>query len=130
MTAEIVLRRKEGVWPGDVMVKFTCCASVARGLDPGHRPTYSSSSHAVAVSHIQNRGRLVQMFAQGQSSSAKEEEEEERKKERKKGGMQVEMKQFILNTTNFKQKVDTLNCNSTYIFNCLRFQERKLLLLS
>ena len=30
-----------------------------------------SSSHAVAASHIQNRGRLAQMLAQGQSSSSK-----------------------------------------------------------
>ena len=33
------------------------------------RPTHLSSSHAVAASHIQNRGRLVWMLAQGQSSS-------------------------------------------------------------
>ena len=32
---------------------------------------YHSSSQAVAASHIQNRGRLAQMLAQGQSSSQK-----------------------------------------------------------
>ena len=39
------------------------------GSDPGCGPTYRSSSHAVAASHIQNRWRLAQMLAQGQSSS-------------------------------------------------------------
>ena len=37
------------------------------GLDPRHRPMHHSSSHAVVVSHIQNRGRLAWMLAQGQS---------------------------------------------------------------
>ena len=32
-------------------------------------PTHHSTSHAVVASHIQNRGRLAQMLAQGQSSS-------------------------------------------------------------
>ena len=32
---------------------------------------HHSSSHAVASTHIQNRGRLEEMLAQGQSSSAK-----------------------------------------------------------
>ena len=41
------------------------------GLDPGRGPTHCSSSHAVAASHIQNRGRLTQMLAQGQSSLSK-----------------------------------------------------------
>ena len=39
-------------WPG-----FT-------GSDPGHGPT-PLISHAVEVSHIQNRGRLAQMLVQG-----------------------------------------------------------------
>ena len=41
------------------------------GLDPGCGPTYCSSSHSVVVSHIENRGRLAQMLAHGQSSSSK-----------------------------------------------------------
>ena len=41
------------------------------GSDPGHGPTHCSSSHDVAASDIQNRGRLAQMLAQGQSSSPK-----------------------------------------------------------
>ena len=40
------------------------------GLDPGHRPI-PLISHAMAATHIQNRGRLAQMLAQGESSSAK-----------------------------------------------------------
>ena len=64
------------------------------GSDPGHGPTHSSSSHAVAVSHIQNRqiGTDVssatiflkqkeedwqQTLAQGQSSSPKKKKAEE-----------------------------------------------------
>ena len=58
--------------PGGVVVKVTHSASVAWGLGiPGRRPTHRSSSHAVVASHIQNRGRLAQMLAQGQSSSSK-----------------------------------------------------------
>ena len=39
------------------------------GLHPGCGRTHHSSGHSVAVSHIQSRGRLAQMLAQGQSSS-------------------------------------------------------------
>ena len=41
------------------------------GSDPGHRPTHRSSSHAVAVSHIQNGGRWARMLTWQQSSSNK-----------------------------------------------------------
>ena len=44
------------------------------GSDPWCRPT-PLISHAVEASHIQNRGRLAQMLAQGPSSSQKKEEE-------------------------------------------------------
>ena len=40
------------------------------GSDLRHGPT-PLISHAVKASHIQNRGRLVQMLAQGKSSSQK-----------------------------------------------------------
>ena len=50
-------------------------------LDPRCGPMHHSSNHAVAASHIQNRGRLAEMLAQGQSSSQKK-----RKKERKEFG--------------------------------------------
>ena len=42
------------------------------GSDLWHRPTHYSSSHAVEVTHIQNRGRLALMLAQGQCPSPKE----------------------------------------------------------
>ena len=45
------------------------------GLDPRCRPTHCSSSHAVAASHIQNRGRLAQMLAQSQSSPRKKQKQ-------------------------------------------------------
>ena len=48
------------------MVKFG-----GLGLVPGHRPTPLVSDYVVAMTHIQNRGRLAQMLAQGKSSSAK-----------------------------------------------------------
>ena len=41
------------------------------GSDPGYKPTQGSYSHAVAASHIQYRGGLTQMLAQGESSSNK-----------------------------------------------------------
>ena len=54
---------------------LSLCAPLWRpgfaGLDPGHGPIHHSSSHAVVASHIQNRGRLSQTLAQGQSSSSK-----------------------------------------------------------
>ena len=46
------------------------------GLDPRCTPTLCSSSHPMAVSQIQNRGRLAQMLAQRQSSSPKERKKE------------------------------------------------------
>ena len=39
--------------------------------DPRHGPKHHSLSHTVVASHIQNRGRLAQMLAQGQSFSSK-----------------------------------------------------------
>ena len=49
-------------------------------LDPGHGPTHGSSSRAMVVSYIQNRGRLARTLTQGQSSSPKKKEEEEEEK--------------------------------------------------
>ena len=40
-----------------------------RGLRSQQGPMHHSSSHTVSASHIQNRGRLEWMLAQGQSSS-------------------------------------------------------------
>ena len=41
------------------------------GSVPGCGPTPLAGGHAVAVTHIQNRGRLAQMLAQDKSSSSK-----------------------------------------------------------
>ena len=41
------------------------------GLVSRCRPTPLVSGHAVVASHVQNRGRLAQVLAQGDSSSAK-----------------------------------------------------------
>ena len=39
------------------------------GSAPRHRTTLLVGGHTIAVTHIQNRGRLAQMLAQGESSS-------------------------------------------------------------
>ena len=64
------------------MVKFSALCFGGLGLIPEHRPTPLNGGDAVAVIHIQNRGRLAQMLAQGESSSAKEKRKKERKKEK------------------------------------------------
>ena len=43
------------------------------GLVPGLGPTPLVGGHALAATHIQNRGRPAQMLAQGESSSAQKE---------------------------------------------------------
>ena len=48
------------------------------GSDPRCGPTHCSSNHAVEASHIQNKGRLAQILAQGQSSSPKQNKNEQR----------------------------------------------------
>ena len=53
-------------------------------MDPRCRPTPPIGGHAVAVAHIQNRGRLEQMLAQGQSSSAKKPKQTKQKTLKKK----------------------------------------------
>ena len=54
---------------GGVVVKFVGSAGPGFvGLDPRRERTHCSSSHAVAASHIQSRGKLAQMLAQGPSS--------------------------------------------------------------
>ena len=56
-------------------VKFGVLHYGGPGSVPGHGPTPLIGGHAVAATHIQNRGRLAQMLAQGKSSSAKNKEE-------------------------------------------------------
>ena len=65
------LQQGLGQWRGGqvCMLHFGCLGFVS--LDLGHGLTHCSASHAVAASHIQNRGRLAQMLAQGQSSLPK-----------------------------------------------------------
>ena len=76
------IKKEDGGRPGGVVVRSALCFSGPgfAGSDPGHRATHCSSSHAVVASHIQNRGRVTQMLAQGQSSSPK------KKKKRKERG--------------------------------------------
>ena len=53
-------------WPCGVLVKFVCSASAAQGLWVwilGVDLHIAWSNHAVAASHIQNRGRLAQLLA-------------------------------------------------------------------
>ena len=62
-------------WPGGVVDKFAHALHFgslgSTGLDPRHGSTHCSSSLAGVTSHMQNRGRLAQMLALGQSSSTK-----------------------------------------------------------
>ena len=48
-------------------VKFGALCFNGLRVDPEHEPTPLTGDHAVAVTHIQNRGRLPQMLAQGES---------------------------------------------------------------
>ena len=57
--------------PCGLVVKFSLLHFSGLGSVPGCGPTPLVESHAVAVTHIQNRGRLVQMLVQGESSSSK-----------------------------------------------------------
>ena len=54
-----------------LVVKFGALYFGGLGSVPRHGPTPLLGSHAVAATHIQNRGRLAQMLAQGKSSSNK-----------------------------------------------------------
>ena len=57
-----------------LVVKFGVHHFSGLGSVPRRRPMSLVNSHAVVVTHIQNRGRLAQMLAQAKSSSAKEKE--------------------------------------------------------
>ena len=54
-----------------LVVNFSMLHFGGPGPVPGCRPTRLIGSRAVMVTHIQNRGRLAQMLAQGESSSKK-----------------------------------------------------------
>ena len=51
------------------MVKFGVLHLSSWGSVPRRRPTPLISSHSVAATHIQNRGRVARTLAQGKSSS-------------------------------------------------------------
>ena len=57
--------------PHGIVVQFSVLCFGGPGLVPGSRPTPLIGGHAMVATHIQNRGRLAQMLAQGESSSAK-----------------------------------------------------------
>ena len=57
--------------PSGIVAKFALSASAVHGFISWAWTYISSSSHAVASSHIQNGERLAQMLAQLQSSSSK-----------------------------------------------------------
>ena len=57
--------------PHGLVVKFAALCFGSTGLVSGYGPTPLVGSHAMAAAHIQYRGRLAQMLAQGQSSSSK-----------------------------------------------------------
>ena len=56
-------------WPHGLVVKFSMLHFGGLGLVPGHGPTPLVSGHAVAATHIQNKGKMTQKVAQGKSSS-------------------------------------------------------------
>ena len=60
--------------PHGLVVKFSTLCFGSPGSDPGCSPTALISGHAMAATHIKNRGRLAQTLAQGESSSVKKEE--------------------------------------------------------
>ena len=71
MTGPFQEKGKEGAawWLSGQVSALRFSSPGFAGSDPRRGPTHCSSSHAVAVSHIQNKGRLAQMLAQQQSSS-------------------------------------------------------------
>ena len=54
------------------MVNFGALCLGSMGSILVHEPTPLIGGHAVVMTHMQNRGRLTQMLAQGESSSAKQ----------------------------------------------------------
>ena len=58
-----------GAQPGGVVVKFMYSILAAHGLWVWMLSVDLHTGHAVVASHIQGRGRMAQMLAQGESSS-------------------------------------------------------------
>ena len=68
-----IINAMKGGQSGSATVKLTRLASVAEGLPPNPDADLCTTCQALLwqVSHIESRGRLAQMLAQGQSSSKK-----------------------------------------------------------
>ena len=75
-------KRKSWGQPHGLVVNFGMLCFSGLCSVPGHEPILFMGGHAVVATHIQIRGRLAQMLAQGKSSSAKK----ERKKIKREGG--------------------------------------------
>ena len=58
-------------WPHGLVVKFSTFCFSGLGLVPRRWPTPLVGRSAVVMTHVQNRGRLAQMLAQGNSASRK-----------------------------------------------------------
>ena len=63
------LKNQKQGGPHCLVVKFSALCFGGLGSVPGHGFIQLGSSHAVATTQTQNRGRLAQMLAQGESSS-------------------------------------------------------------
>ena len=64
MKCKIKTKQVTGAKPVGVVVKFDMLPFGGPGSDPRHGPT-PLVSHAVVITHIQSRGILAQMLAQG-----------------------------------------------------------------
>ena len=73
------------------MVKLGALCFGGPGSVPRRRPAPVIGGHAVAVTHRQNRGRLAQKLAQGESSSAKKKKKRKYKHSLLKGGMNLNL---------------------------------------
>ena len=64
-------KKKRQSYPYCIVVKLGMLCFSGPDLIPRNRPIPLVSCHGVAATLIQNRGKLAQMLAQGQSSSSK-----------------------------------------------------------
>ena len=74
----IIIRRQKKGQTCHLVVKFGALHFRDPGSVPRHGPRPLVGGHAVAATHIQNRGRLAQMLAQGESSSAHTQKERQK----------------------------------------------------
>ena len=93
--------------PSGIVIKFTRSALLLgglalTGLDPRRGPADHSSGHAVAASHIQNRGRLAQLLAQGPSSSSKK----KKKKKKARGSLTTDVSSGPISLTKINRQID------------------------